>query len=100
MKVNGLLIVLSLLVMSCGALKVSPKGCQGEGIWSGPINNRVDTSEDHFTKVYYVWNFDYEVRLKEFLDKRKIDCREIKKMRINISSVFFVKRKLTVFIQK
>ena len=89
--------------MSCGALKVSPKGCQGEGIWSGPIDNidnRANTSENSFTEIYYVWNFDYEVRLKEFLDKRKINCREIKKMRVNISSVFFVKRKLTVFIQK
>jgi hypothetical protein len=95
-----LLFGLLFLVTSCGALKLSPTGCPGDGVWSANTIDGKQSAELSFTEDYYIWNMDYEVRLKDFLKKRNIDCREIKKMRVNIKSVFFVKRELTVFIQK
>jgi hypothetical protein len=83
------------LMTSCGALIVNPKGCRDIGVWAGPGEN-----EEKFTEQYLVWNVDLEVQLKEFLKKRNINCSEIKKMRVDFKSVFFVKRELTVFIQK
>jgi hypothetical protein len=89
--VLGFLLILS----SCGVLVVNPKGCRDIGFWAGPGEN-----EEKFTEQYFVWNQDHEVQLKEFFKKRNINCSEIKKMRVDFKSVFFVKRELTVFIQK
>lgn len=100
MKMLGFLFGLLFLVTSCGALKLSPMGCSGDGVWGASSFEGKQDSELKFTENYYVWNVDYEVRLKDFLKKRNINCKEIKKMRVNIKSVFFVKRELTVFIQK
>lgn len=98
MKMLGLIFVL--LLTSCGALKLSPTGCRGDGVWGDKIEEGKKDTELKFTEEYYVWNVDYEVRLKDFLKKRNIDCSEIKKIRVNFKSVFFVKRELTVFVQK
>ncbi|MBC7538206.1 MAG: hypothetical protein H7281_05260 [Bacteriovorax sp.] len=100
MKRKGLILGLLFLVSSCGSLKLSPTGCRSDGVWGDKIEAGKQDTELKFTEEYYLWNVDYEVRLKEFLKKRNIDCSEIKKLRVNIKSVFFVKRQLTVFILK
>lgn len=96
MKTQVLSFGLLFLVSSCGSLRLSPKGCASNGIWG----DKAFLFDLKFSEEYYVWNVDHEVRLKEFLKKRNIDCNEIKKMRVEIKSVFFVKRELSVFILK
>lgn len=104
MKTRNFIFVLSLFFFSsCGALRVKPTGCLGEGQWSSlPSNTELKNSESEIilSQNYYVWLNDYEVRLKDFLKNRNIDCRKISRMHINMKSVFFVKRELRVFVQK
>ena len=96
MRVSCLVTAFLFLFSSCGSLRLSPIGCQGDGLWS----EKPLTGELSITETYYVLNFDREIRLKEFLEKRNINCRAIKKMYVKIDNVFFVKRELTVFVQK
>ncbi len=96
-----LLLLLSLFfVSSCGSLRVSPLGCKSPGYWGdepelGKMNREIKVSDS-----YLIWNADYEVKLRDLLKANKIDCADVKKMRIEIKSVFFVKRELNVFITK
>lgn len=92
---KAFLILVLLFVTSCGSLKLSPKGCRTQGLWGD-----VGSPEVAFREVYYVWNIDHEVRLKDFLKAHQLDCSEIKKMRVEMKSVFFVRRELTIFVQK
>ena len=100
MRLNGLFLLILLILSSCGSLKLSPFGCHGDAIIGDlPVEGKPNT-ELQFTETYYVWNMDYEVRLKDFLKTKNISCNEVKKMRVTIKSLFFVKRVLTVYIQK
>lgn len=93
--------ILSLMAfVSCGSLKLSPKGCRTDGYWGDREEKGNVVSELSFSEEYYVWNVDHEVRLKEFLGKHRIACSEVKRLRVQMKSVFFVKRELTVFVQK
>ncbi|MDO9184181.1 MAG: hypothetical protein Q7U04_17335 [Bacteriovorax sp.] len=93
MKFLFLFLVL-FLSSACGALKLNPSGCSGSGVWGS------ETGNVEFVEEYYVWNADHEVRLKEFLKQRNLDCHEIKKIRVKVTSKFFVKRELTVFVYR
>ena len=99
MKKIFLLLAL-LFFSSCGSLKLSPQGCRTDGYWGEAIPLGKSGREIKLSSVYYVWNVDYEVKLKQLLEEHKIDCSEIKSMRIEISSSYFIKRELTVFVQK
>ncbi|MFA6238732.1 MAG: hypothetical protein WC635_15460 [Bacteriovorax sp.] len=94
------LILTFLTLASCGSLKLTPKGCRTGGQWGDGTEKGNAVKELSFSEVYYVWNVDYEVRLKEFLNERKIDCAIVQKIRVEMKSIFFVKRELTVFVQK
>ena len=89
-----------MMLASCGSLRLTPKGCHSDGTWGERTPLGKLDKETSFREVYYVWNLDQEVKLSDFLKKRKIQCNEIKKIRVQIKSVFFVKRELTVFVQK
>ncbi len=98
------LLVLFILVFSssCGSIKVSPRGCKTQGVWANnPEDAKLDAKEEiKVSEEFYVWNADYEVRLRDFLKKKGIECSDVKKMRVEIKSVFFVSRELSVFISK
>lgn len=89
-----------MFLVSCGSLRLSPRGCRSDGVWGDRIPEGKMSDELSFSEVYYVWNVDHEVKLSDFLKKRKIECSEIKKIRVEMKSVFFIKRELTVFVQK
>lgn len=101
-KTFSLLIFTLLLscVSSCGSLRLLPQGCQTNGVWGQKIEEGKAGSEIALTQTYYVWNMDQEVKLKKFLKEKNIECSEVKEMRVEIKSTFFVKRELIVFIQK
>lgn len=86
-------------ITSCGALRVNPQGCRTNGEWSDGMDEGKPAVESSYSQEYYVWNADQDVKLLNFLKERKVDCSELKKIRMKMESVFFVKRKLTVFIQ-
>ncbi len=85
--------------VSCGSLKVNPQGCRTSGEWDDGLDDGKPASEISFSQEYYVWNADQNVKLRDFLKEKKFDCSEVKKIRIKMESILFVKRKLTVFIQ-
>lgn len=98
MKNCSLVLFILVFISSCGSLKVSPIGCKTDGIWGD--TSLLDKEEIKVSEEFYVWNVDHEVRLKDFLKKKGIECSEVKKMRVEIKSVFFVSRELSVFVSK
>lgn len=98
---KSLLVLLMLVCTSCGSLKLSPQACRSPGYW-GSNNDPKEEGEQElkFTEDYYVLTVDREVRLRDFLKERGVACEEVKKIRVQMSSVFFVKRVLNVFITK
>lgn len=100
MRIKCLIFIVLFIFSSCGSLKLTPKGCQGEGSWGDEVVDRKNHGWLKFSEDYYIWFADYEIALKEFLKKRNINCHEVKKLRIDIGTYFFVKRELTIYIQK
>lgn len=100
MKTSMKVFVLSLLLFvttSCGSLRLSPQGCQTVGEWgAGP--QKLDEREVKYTEEYFVFTEDKEIKLSTFLKEKGLSCKEIKKIRVQMSSVFFVKRILDVYI--
>ena len=88
------------LVSSCGSLRVSPLGCKSPGYWGDEPELGKENHEIKVSGSYMIWNVDYEVKLRDLFKANKIDCADVKKMRMEIKSVFFVKRELNVFIIK
>lgn len=99
MKKWGPIFILSVLLSSCGGLRISPRACKSDGLWSGPVEGK-DILEQQLSESYIVLTMDHEVRLKELLAKKGIDCKMLKTLRVEIRSEFFLKRKLTVYFQK
>lgn len=97
-----LLIIIILALTSCGSLKLNVVGCETSGQWGEkPMpSNESASPELLFSEEYYLFGRDVDVNLKDFLLEQKMDCHEIKKLRVQIESTFFVKRKLVVFIKK
>ncbi|RPJ77715.1 MAG: hypothetical protein EHM20_05605 [Alphaproteobacteria bacterium] len=99
-KVRHLLLSGVLLsFVSCGSLSINPQGCRTGGEWTDGMEDGKPAIETSFSEEYFVWNDDLNIKLLDFLKERKIECSEVKKIRMNLESVFFVKRKLTIFIQ-
>lgn len=102
MKYCSRLILIAFLgvLTSCGSLKLSPQACRTDGVWGDRYYQGKASDEVIFHEEYYVWNVDHEVKLRDFLRGHKIECNEVKRIRVSVKSVFFVKRELTVFVQK
>ena len=88
------------ILSSCGSLRLLPQSCHSNGIWGQKIEEGKAGTEIALSETYYVWNMDQEVKLKEFFKEKNIECHDVKEMRVEIKTTFFVKRELTVFIQK
>ena len=88
-----------LLLNSCGSISLVPRGCKTDGLWGEDLSYN-EHKEIIIDKSYYVWLFDTEVKLKDILRENKIECSEVKKLRVEIKSTFFVKRDLKIFLEK
>lgn len=100
-KVCSLLSLFFLVgLVSCGSLKIAPQGCRSTGVWGTMVAEGKTTEELVLTESFFVWNLDHQVRLVDFLKEHKIECRDVKSLRVQVKSSFFVKRDLTVFVQK
>ena len=104
MKINiqFLFFIILVALTSCGSLKLNLTGCETNGQWSEKpfFSKENETSELSFTEEYYLWGNDLTVNLEDFLKWKKMDCHDVKKLRVQINSIFFVKRQLIVFINK
>lgn len=99
-EISFLSTVFLMTLTSCGSLNLNPRGCRTDGVWGERNFDGRPATESAYSETYYVWARDHEVRLRDFLLKRKIECSDVKRMRIEMKSAFFVKRELTVFVQQ
>lgn len=97
---NVLLIFLVIFLSSCGSLKLSAQGCKNQGVWQEETSKNNNSTDLKVTEVYYVWNTEQEVKIKDFVKRKGIDCKDIKKMWISIKSKYLVERELSLYIQK
>lgn len=97
---NVLLLGLMSSFVSCGSLKLSPQGCRTNGLWGKMVEAGIADKEIAISEEFYVWNVDHEVKLKDILKAHQVDCSEVKKLRVQMRSVFFVKRELSIFVEK
>jgi hypothetical protein len=88
------------LIVSCASLRLTPHGCKSEGVWGAMPEEWKKKEELKLTEEYFVGTTDKEVKLNDILKKNKISCSEVKYIRVEIKSVFFVKRELKIFIIK
>lgn len=95
-----LLMILLLSISSCGSLKVTALGCRNQGDWGGSLEEVRNGHEIKVTQIYYIWNEDQEVRIKDILKKNRIDCLDVKKIWVDVKMKYLVKRELTLHILK
>lgn len=102
MKRPVLLVILGLVmvVSSCGSLKLTPQGCKSPGYWGKKDEAAGHSGEQVFSREYYLLTLDKEIRLRDFLKENGVSCEEVRSLRVQLSSSFFIKRKLSVFIVK
>ncbi len=101
--VLGLLLLVSGLLTSCGSLKVTPKGCKTQGVWGEDLaQNRQESivKDSIINESFTVLFNDQEIELGPFLKEKGIECSEIKKMSIQLTSDFFIMRELIITIKK
>jgi hypothetical protein len=102
--VLSLLLLASGLLNSCGALRVTPKGCNTQGVWGEDLaENRQDkqVKQESIIKESFTVFFNVqEVELGPFLKEKGIECSEIKKMSIQLTSDFFIMREMIITIKK
>jgi hypothetical protein len=109
MKKSLTLMVLVLLATGCGALRVSPKGCRTDAVWgANPLATREITKAeveeekvlDVKAKEHFLVFTDREVRLRTLLEEHGIKCDEVKKLRIVMSTSWFVLREISLKVVK
>lgn len=105
MKKSCSLIVLVLLATGCGALRVTPKGCKTDAVWgANPLSTReitkAEVEEEQILDIrarerYFVFG-DKEVSIASLLKEHGIQCSEVKKLRVVMSSSWLVLREISL----
>jgi hypothetical protein len=106
---NCLLVLFLLFLSGCGALRINPKSCNSPGIWgANPLSTREITREeaedekiiDLNMKESFLVFYDRDLRLRDLLNEHKIKCEEVKKIRVEIKTTWFLIRKVTLKVVK
>lgn len=107
MKKYSSLLCILFLVTSCGSLTITPKGCKTNAVWgANPLSSREITREElleerelekRFNESFTVF-YDKSVRLKDLLEKNGIKCEDLKKIRVQISTSYFLKRDVQLIV--
>jgi hypothetical protein len=103
------LIVLVLLATGCGALRISPQGCRTDAVWgASPTSTReitrAEVEEEKVMDVkakekFFVFH-DREIKLRHLLEENGINCGEVKKLRVVISTSWFAWREVALKVVK
>jgi hypothetical protein len=96
----AIILFFSLFVSSCGTLRVTPQNCKtNDGVWGDSKRDYIQSTEKKYSKTYKVYFSNIDVRLRDFLVEFNVKCSDIKKLRMDVKSVFFVNRILDVYIE-
>jgi len=105
MKKSCSLIVLVLLATGCGALRVTPKGCKTDAVWgANPLATReitkAEVAEEETLDIRAKERFfvfvDKEVTIQSLLEEHGINCSEVKKLRVVMSSSWLFFREISL----
>jgi hypothetical protein len=95
------LIFVCLTLASCGTLRVTPQNCKtNNGLWGDSKRDYIQASEFKFSKTYMIYLTNVDIRLRDFLKEFNVKCTDVKKLRMDVKTTFFVKRTLDVYIEK
>lgn len=95
------MIALSLTTVSCGTLRVTPQSCKTpDGVWGDSKRDYIQATEYKFSKTYKVFFSNVDIRLRDFLKEFNVKCADVKKLRMDVKSTFFIDRTLDVYIEK
>lgn len=95
--------------VSCGSLRVNPKGCQTNGVWgNNPKATRAITKgeieEEKSIDLKATENFlvfyNRDLRLRDLLEEHDIKCAEVKKIRVAITTKWFFIREVSLKVVK
>lgn len=102
-------LVVLLLISGCSTIRVTPNGCQTDGVWGdNPTLSRELTLQDlkdeekideRAKRSYFTFSRT-TARIKDIAEEASINCREIKKMRVEITSKLFFFKEVKLKIVK
>ena len=79
---------------SCGTLRITPQDCRTAGVWGDSLVDEVKITDN-----FFVWNNDVEIRLKDLLKLKDIDCTNVKKLRLEVRSLFLINKEVSIYVQ-
>jgi hypothetical protein len=111
MKIAKSILIVCFLfsLVSCGSLRVNPKGCQTDGVWgSNPKATRAiskgEMEEEKSIDLKATENFlvfyNRDLRLKDLLEEHNIKCVEVKKIRVAVTTKWFFIREVSLKVVK
>jgi DNA-binding Xre family transcriptional regulator len=88
---------------------VNPKSCKTDGVWgANPLATREITREEleeekvidiKARESFYVF-YDRDLRLRDLLEEKGIKCEEVKKLRLQIETKWFILREVSLKVVK
>ena len=109
MKQSLFMMALVLFSTGCGVLKVNPKSCKTDAIWDASINSsrsytlgNVELEEviEIKAKEQFLVFYDTELELKELLLEHDIECSDVKRLRLIMSTSWFFWREVSLKVVK
>jgi hypothetical protein len=103
-----LALLISLFCVSCGSLRVTPKGCKTNATYSSnpDVLREVtyDILEDRKNEITMTKNInvinDTEVKIKDILKENGLRCEDVKKLRVRIKTAWFFSREVELKVLK
>ena len=109
MKQSFFIMALVLFSTGCRALKVNPKSCKTDAIWGASFNSprshtfgKIEIEEVIEIKAQeqYLVFFDRDLLLRDLLSEHGIQCSEVKKLRLVMSTSWFFCREVSLKVVK
>ena len=109
MKQSFFIMALVLFSTGCGVLKVNPKSCKTDAIWGASLKSpksytfgKVEIEEVIEIKAQeqFLVFFDQDLSLSDLLNEHGIQCSEVKKLRMVMSTSWFFWREVSLKVVK
>ena len=100
---------LFLLATGCGALRINPKSCKTNAVWGNSPNATRETTREELeegkildlrAQEHFLVFFDRNIRIRDLLEEHGIRCEEVKKLRVSISTKWFILREVSLKVVK
>lgn len=104
MKKSWFFIIAGFLFVSCGTLRVTPKGCKTKAVFAANpeasrevTNEELEDKENEITaKKTLIVIKDTEIRIKDLLHEKGLGCEDVKKLRVRIRTSWFFSREVEI----